>query len=63
MDLIKTIEDDEEIEYINSGSDDGDEISVPKKKKSKAGGNEASEFFDEEFNFVNDAKDYMKDTW
>jgi len=64
MDLIKTIEDDEQIEYDDSGSDDGEEISAPKKKKSKTGAavGESTEFFSE-FNFVNDAKEYMKDTW
>ena len=73
MDLIKTIEDDAEIVYesdADSGGE-GDEIistkKVTKVKKNSEGQqvhkpNSAGEFF-EEFSFVNDAKEYMRDTW
>ena len=73
MDLIKTLEDDAEVQYESEDDScgEGDEIVAAKKvtkikKNSKPqqveGPNSAGEFF-EEFSFVNDAKEYMKDTW
>jgi hypothetical protein len=75
MDLIKTLEDDAEVAYESEedSGGEGDEIAAAKKvtkikknsnskPKQNAGPNSAGEFFDE-FSFVNDAKEYMKDTW
>ena len=73
MDLIKTIDDDAEIQYESddvSGGEEEDETAskkVTKVKKNTQGQkvkglNSGGEFFDE-FNFVYDAKEYMKDTW
>ncbi len=73
MDLIKTLEDDAEVQYESEddSNGEGDEI-VAAKKVTKIRNklkpqqaevpNSTGEFF-EEFSFVNDAKDYMKDTW
>ena len=60
MDLIKTIEDDANIEYESDESSD-EALEVPKKSK-KAAKSSTEDFFDE-FSFVGGAKDYMKDTW
>ena len=60
MDLIKTIEDDANIEYESDESSD-EALEAP--KKSKIAAKTTTEEFFEEFSFVGVAKDYMKDTW
>lgn len=66
MDLVKTIEDEDEVEYHSDSSreeDDGD-LRAPKTKKEKAAvAKKTCEDFDDSFAFVSTQKDYMKDTW
>jgi len=69
MDLIKTIEDSAQIEYLSEedSTGEGDEIPVEKKKKltKKKDKNKISTEGDfvNDFSFVNDEKEYMKDPW
>lgn len=62
MDLVKTIEDDQEIDYQSDSSRDeneDDDLKKPiKQKKIKKNTD-----FDESFAFVSNQKDYLKDTW
>ena len=66
MDLIKTIEDNEEIQYESDSSKDGedDDLRAPKTKKQKMmAKKKGSEDFNDSFSFVSNQKEYMKDTW
>ena len=58
-DLIKTIDDDQEIEVEDDSSDDED-VAQPKKNKAAR---QAKKDFEPEFSFVSSQQDYMKDTW
>lgn len=58
-DLIKTINDDEEIEVDDYSSEDED-VAQPKKNKAAR---QAKKDFEPEFTFVSSQKEYMKDTW
>ncbi|KAL7023836.1 hypothetical protein ACKWTF_012807 [Chironomus riparius] len=57
MDIIKTIEDDEEIENLSEDSDVEVEYQPTKQKTQK------KKYFEEGFKFVSTASDYNKDTW
>ena len=66
MDLIKTIDSDEEIEHESDSSngDADDDLRAPKSKKQKsAAKTKTSDHFDDSFVFVSNQKEYMKDTW
>ena len=66
MDLIKTIEDNEEIQYESDSSKDGEDedLRAPKTKKQKMlAKKKGSDDFNETFSFVSNQKEYMKDTW
>ena len=66
MDLIKTIEDNEEIQYESDSSKDGEDedLRAPKTKKQKMlAKKKGSEDFNDTFSFVSNQKEYMKDTW
>ena len=56
-DLIKTIEDDQEVPNFSEGSDVEDDFQPRKQKKKE------NKDFDNNFQFVNDISDYNKDTW
>ncbi|XP_076762063.1 dead-box helicase Rs1 [Xylocopa sonorina] len=56
-DLIKTIEDDQEVPNYSENSDIEDDFQ-PRKQKRKE-----NKDFDNNFQFVNDVADYNKDTW
>ena len=58
-DLIKTIEDDDNIEADDDSSEDED-IAQPKKNKAAR---QAKKDFEPGFNFVSSQKEYMRDTW
>ncbi|XP_070502979.1 probable ATP-dependent RNA helicase DDX27 [Chironomus tepperi] len=57
MDIIKTIEDDEEIENLSEDSDVEVEYQPTKQKTLK------KKYFEEGFKFISTASDYNKDTW
>ncbi|XP_008543634.1 probable ATP-dependent RNA helicase DDX27 [Microplitis demolitor] len=59
-DLIKTIDDDEEVENFSDNSEFGDDDVQPHKEKSV---DEKKKDFDTKFTFVSDASEYNKDTW
>ncbi len=60
MDLLKTIEDDDEVNYASSESGSDDEAQPTKKKvKDKA----KSKDFNGAFQFAENQDEYMKDTW
>ena len=68
MDLIKTIDSDEEIEHESDSSngDGDDDLRAPKSKKQKSAAKsktKTSDHFDDSFVFVSNQKEYMKDTW
>nr|XP_034181342.1 probable ATP-dependent RNA helicase DDX27 [Osmia lignaria] len=56
-DLIKTIEDDQEVPDFSENSDAEDDFQPHKQKKKE------KKEFDRNFQFLNDAADYNKDTW
>lgn len=56
-DLIKTIEDDQEVPDFSENSDVEDDFQPRKQKKKE------NKDFDSSFQFINDASDYNKDTW
>ena len=58
-DLIKTINDEDEIEIDDDSSEDED-VAQPKKNKAAR---QAKKDFEPEFTFVSSQKEYMKDTW
>ena len=63
-DLIKTLEDEDEVKYESSENSDVEEDAQPRKKKikgQKAGRNAAD--FENGFDFVGNQEEYMKDTW
>ncbi|XP_066591378.1 probable ATP-dependent RNA helicase DDX27 [Prorops nasuta] len=57
MDLIKTIDDDEEVPNFSEASDEEDDFQPRKQKKQE------KKDFDSNFQFVNDAAEYNQDTW
>ncbi|XP_076231044.1 dead-box helicase Rs1 [Calliopsis andreniformis] len=57
FDLIKTIEDDQEVPNYSENSDVEDDFQPRKQKKKE------NKDFDSNFQFVNDASEYNKDTW
>ena len=66
MDLVKTLEEEDEVEYHSDSSKEEDDVDLrkPKTKQEKlAGKKKTSDDFDEGFQFVSTQKDYMKDTW
>ena len=66
MDLIKTIEENEDIQYDSDSSKDGEDedLRAPKTKKQKLQAKKkGSEDFDDTFSFASNQKEYMKDTW
>ena len=58
-DLIKTIEDDDDVNFV-SGSSDSEDEAQPKKNRQER---KAKTFFEPGFAFVSNQKEYMKDTW
>ncbi|KAG7204513.1 hypothetical protein KM043_004939 [Ampulex compressa] len=56
-DLIKTIDDDEEVPNFSENSDEEDDFQPRKQKKKE------NKDFDNGFQFVNDASEYNQDTW
>ena len=58
-DLIRTIDDDDNIEVDDDSSEDED-VAQPKKNKAAR---QAKKDFEPEFTFVSSQKEYMKDTW
>ncbi|XP_043277330.1 probable ATP-dependent RNA helicase DDX27 [Venturia canescens] len=56
-DLIKTIEDDEEVPNFSENSDEEDDFQPRKQKKQE------KKDFDSNFQFVSDASEYNQDTW
>lgn len=58
MDLIRTIEDDDHIDYESEDSGEEEEAQPVHKKAKKANG-----IFDEAFQFAENQETYMKDTW
>ena len=58
-DLIKTINEEDNIEVDDDSSEDED-VAQPKKNKA---GRQAKKDFEAEFTFVANQKEYMKDTW
>ena len=67
MDLIKTIEDTDEINYDSGSSEDeiDEDLKAPKSKKEKALAKKkvSCKDFDESYTPVFNQKEYMKDTW
>jgi hypothetical protein len=70
MDLIKTIEDEAQVEYLSEedSTGEGDEVPVQKKpkllKKKKREEKLTSDgHFTNDFSFVSDEKEYLKDPW
>ena len=65
MELIKTINEEDDIEYESESSkDEADEdLAAPKKKKKRIIKKPASKDFDDSFSFVANQKEYMIDTW
>lgn len=69
MDLIKTIEDEAQVEYLSEddSTGEGDEVPVQKKskmsKKKTDGKATPGKDFVNDFSFVNDEKEYLKDPW
>ncbi|KAI4481704.1 hypothetical protein M0804_009225 [Polistes exclamans] len=57
FDLIKTIEDDEEVPNYSEQSDEEDDFQPRKQKRQE------KKDFDIDFQFVNDASEYNQDTW
>ena len=58
-DLVRTIEDEENVEVDDSSSEDED-VAQPKKNKAAR---QAKKDFEPEFSFVSSQKEYMHDTW
>ena len=58
-DLIRTIDDDDEVQHDDASSEDED-VAQPKKNKAAR---QAKKYFEPEFNFVSSQKEYMHDTW
>jgi len=58
-DLIKTIEDDEDV-VADDASSDEDDVAQPKKNKAAR---KAKKDFESDFSFVSSQKEYMRDTW
>jgi len=58
-DLIKTINDDDEVDADDASSDE-DEVAQPKKNKAAR---KAKKDFESDFSFVASQKEYMRDTW
>lgn len=56
-DLIKTIEDEEEVPNYSENSDEEDDFQPRKQKKKE------NKDFDNTFQFINDASEYNQDTW
>ncbi|XP_076624413.1 dead-box helicase Rs1 [Colletes latitarsis] len=56
-DLIKTIEDDQEVPDYSENSDEEDDFQPRKQKKKE------NKEFDNNFQFINDISEYNKDTW
>lgn len=67
MDLVKTIEDADDIKYESDSSkeDEDEDLRAPKTKKKKVDMAKklGSEDFNDAFSFVSNQKEYMKDTW
>ena len=59
MDLIRTIEDDQEVTYASESDDSGDEAQPTLKKKSS----KVHPDFETKFDFVSNQEEYQKDTW
>ncbi|KAI4497125.1 hypothetical protein M0802_007871 [Mischocyttarus mexicanus] len=57
FDLIKTIEDDEEVPNYSEQSDEEDDFQPRKQKKQE------NKDFDADFQFINDVSEYNQDTW
>jgi len=62
MDLVKTIEDDDEIAYQSSDDSGSDNDAQPTKKKIKTNAARSKDF-DGAFEFADTQAEYMKDTW
>ena len=58
-DLVRTIEDDDEVEVDDASSEDED-VAQPKKNKAAR---QAKKDFEPDFAFVSSQKEYMHDTW
>ena len=58
-DLVRTIEDEDEVQVDDSSSEDED-VAQPKKNKAAR---QAKKHFEPEFSFVSSQKEYMHDTW
>ena len=58
-DLVRTIEDEENVEVDDSSSEDED-VAQPKKNKAAR---QAKKDFEPDFSFVSSQKEYMHDTW
>ena len=58
-DLVRTIEDEENVQVDDSSSEDED-VAQPKKNKAAR---QAKKHFEPEFSFVSSQKEYMHDTW
>lgn len=58
-DLVRTIEDEEDVQVDDSSSEDED-VAQPKKNKAAR---QAKKHFEPEFSFVSSQKEYMHDTW
>ena len=65
MELIKTINEEDDIKYESESSkDEADEdLAAPKKKKKRIVKKHVSKDFDDSFSFVANQKEYMIDTW
>ena len=61
MDLIKTLEDDDVVHYASDESISDDEAQ-PRKKKAKSSAKGFADF-DQDFDFVDNQEEYIKDTW
>ena len=59
LDLMKTIEDGDEVPDMSEESDSDDD-GQPKKKK---GAQKSQKYFDVGFKFVGNQREYMTDTW
>lgn len=68
MDLIKTLEEADPVDYLSSENSADEDEAVPKKvirvapRKGKSNG-PGREDFEGDFDFVDNQEDYMKDTW
>ncbi len=63
MDLIRTLEDDAEVEYESTDDSDAEVEAPQPKKKRQTKGQKANDDFDDGFQFADSQEEYVRDTW